>query len=76
MSRTGDNIIHVELATGEHYYFGGIAAIYDVIPYAKLRVKMETLWNRKITPENPYKNKFCIIRKDVIHRKPNQKKKD
>lgn len=61
-------IYHV-IFDNRNYYFGSIAAIYDVFTPETLGVSKSRLWNFKITPEHPYKNKRCTINKGTIIRK-------
>ena len=50
-------VIHLELTSGEHHYFGSIANIYEY--FSALR-------NYKLSSEKPYQNTKCIIRKGVL----------
>lgn len=73
------NVIHVEFhegpRKGKHYYFGCIAAIFDKFTKEDTGASKEYLYRKKITPENPFKSKFCHFRKGVFHRKPNPNRK-
>lgn len=65
----GKTIIHVEFATGVHLYFGSIAAIYETFDASVLGVSKQRLYGFGITPEKPYRNKICTIRRGGIARK-------
>lgn len=61
-------VIHLEL-NGEHHYFGSIASIYDYFTPQDIGVVYGTLRNYGLSPEHPYQNNKCIIRKGVLHQK-------
>lgn len=65
----GSKIYHLEFKAGSHHYFGSITAIFDLFNSKTLNVSKYRLWNYKITPDNPYSNDMCTIRKGVIKRK-------
>lgn len=69
-----EKIFHVELLEEKegyrkHYYFGGLSAIYDLLPYSILGVKLESLWANHDFDKGPYINKQVVIRKGELHRK-------
>lgn len=72
ITMTGKTIYHVELHDGTHHYFGSVAAIYEVFDAKTLRIAKTSLWNYRITPDNPYQNSVCTIRKSVLTRKPTE----
>lgn len=61
-------VIHLEI-NGEHHYFGSIASIYDYFTSQDVGVVYGTLRNYGLSPEHPYQNKKCIIRKGILHQK-------
>lgn len=58
-------VIHLEM-NGEHYYFGSLAAIYEVFDSSTLGISYGSLRNVGLAPEKPYQNKHCTIRKGVL----------
>lgn len=62
-------IIHVEFATGDHFYFGSIAAIFALFTPEDVGVSRSRLYGFDIDPGKPYKNKKVIIRKGPLYRK-------
>lgn len=64
-------VIHVELAEPyqgkRHYYFGGITAIYDVLPLEVVGISKESLWNAINGGE--YKGRKAYIRSGILHTK-------
>lgn len=65
----GDGLIHIEFKSGGHDYFGSIAALFDTYAPETLGVSKQRLYDCKITPGRPYRNKICTIRKGSIKRK-------
>ena len=62
--------IHVEFkGNGAHFYFGSIAAIYDLFSYEDLGVHQERLYDFNVEKGKPYKNSKVIIRKGDFRRK-------
>ena len=62
-------VIHVELIKddgNEHYYFGSIACIYDYFSVNDIGIGYGSLRNYGLSPEKPYKNSKCVIRKGVL----------
>lgn len=71
-------VIHVELHTEyqgkRHWYFGSVAAIYDILPLEVVGISKASLWNTLKNGE--YKGKAAIIRYGIIHaKKTNRGKK-
>ena len=56
------------------FYFGSLAAIYEVFTPEQVGCKVERLWNSGITAGHPYMNKFCIITREVLVRKTQSKR--
>lgn len=73
-------VIHLEiLETGEHYYFGSLRALCEKFRKEKIGISYASLRNRPPKPDEPYRNKFCVIRKGVLEAIPTnrgQRKKD
>lgn len=69
-----ESIIHVELATGQHYYFGSLTAIYDHLTAEEVGVKLDTLYRHSLSTSRIFSNKKCTIRKSVVHRKDTNRK--
>lgn len=69
----GKTIVHV-IYNGQHYYFGSIAAIYDVLTSDMLHIGRDSLYSYGITPERPYRNAVCEIRRGVIYRHETKRK--
>lgn len=62
-------VIHVELtdpSSGykQHYYFGSVAAIYDILSREIVGISKETLWN--VLKAGEYRGRKAIIRKGII----------
>lgn len=72
--KTKNTIIHVEFydgqRKGQHHYFGSITAIFDKIPKHELKTTIQAIYRFNLSIGKPFKNKVCVIRKDIIHRKP------
>lgn len=61
-------VIHLE-KDGKHYYYGSIARMYEDFTVFDLDISYGSLRNYGLTPDNPYKNKRCIIRKGILKQK-------
>lgn len=73
MKKKEETIIHVRFGKHINWYFGSLAAIYDVFTPEDLGVSLTSLWNYNITPKKPYENDKCIIYRDMVHRKKQRK---
>jgi len=71
----GKKIVHLQFNSGENYYFGSIAAIFDTFTPERLGVSKSRLWSFGITPERPYRNKICTIYRGEIKRKKGNRAK-
>lgn len=71
----GKTIYHVSIGDDDHHYFGSLAAVYSKYTQKELGVSLQRLYDIGITPDNPYKNDKCIIRKGVLVRKKTNRKK-
>lgn len=64
------HIFHVEFnSNGSHFYFGSIAAIFDIFTTEEIGVTKKYLYYVNIAPRNPYTNKYVTIRKGPFYRK-------
>lgn len=60
-------VIHLHLLeTDEHHYFGSIANIYEFYSPEQLGISYGSLRNYGLSPDKPYKNKKCVIRKGLL----------
>ncbi len=59
-------VVHVEMVNGQHHYFGSLAAIYEHLSKEEVGISYGSLRNFGLSPENPYRNKFCTIRRGVL----------
>ena len=68
------NAVHVRLLCGadsqRDYYFGSLAAIYEVFTSQELGVPLYALYEKV---SYPYITERCVINKIVIHRKPQKR---
>jgi hypothetical protein len=71
---TGTTIYHLHFKSGSDHYFGSIAAIYDLFKADALGVSRQRLYDFGITPDHPYDNKTCTIRKGESRRKKGNRK--
>ena len=58
-------VIHLELGA-EHHYFGSIKALCDQFGKEQIGITYKSLANIGITPDKPYRNKFCTVRKGIL----------
>lgn len=58
-------IVHLE-KDGEHYYYGNLKALTDSWDKDSIGVSYSYLKNLKISPDKPYRNSKCTIRRGVI----------
>ena len=58
-------VIHLEL-DGQHHYFGSVKALCDHFGKEQIGIGYKSLANFGITPDKPYRNKFCTIRKGIL----------
>lgn len=76
MKKLSENIIKVEffvpICGKKEYFFGSLAAIYDVFTEEQVGCKLETLWNANIEIGKPKSTKNCVVYKHSIVRKPNK----
>ena len=73
---TTESIIRVQFLqpVTEHggqtdFYFGSLAAIYEVFMPEQVGCKLETLWAAKIDALHPKTTPRCVVSKQVLYRK-------
>lgn len=74
MTANGKTVYHVSFGDDANYYFGSLAAVYDRFTPSELGVSLARLYDVAITPEKPYRNDKCIIRKGILQRKKTNRK--
>ena len=57
----GQKVVHLE-KNGEHFYFGSISALCNTFSKDEIGVTYGYLRHVHLGPENPFRNKKCIIR--------------
>lgn len=62
-------VIHLEI-NGKHWYFGSLAAIYEIFDAKTIGITYGSLRNVGLSVEKPYLNKYCTIRKGILHTIP------
>ncbi len=62
-------VVHLEIE-GQHHYFGSVAAIYEYFSKEQIGISYGSLRNYGLSEDKPYQNKFCIVRKGVLHTIP------
>ncbi len=58
-------VVHLE-KQGKHYYFGSLAAIYEMFDKQDIGISYGSLRNYGLTDSKPYKNDKVIIRKGIL----------
>lgn len=73
---TTESIIRVQFLqpVAEHggqtdFYFGSLAAIYEVFTPEQVGCKLETLWAAKIDALHPKTTPRCVVSKQALYRK-------
>lgn len=51
------------------WYFGSLAAIYELFTPEQIGCKLETLWNYSLDYGESKITTYCIITKEIIYRK-------
>lgn len=64
----GDTIYHLRYGNAD-YFFGSVAAIYDVFTSDVLGVTKRQLWQFGISERHPFSNGICTITRGVIRRR-------
>lgn len=55
------------------FYFGSLAAIYELFTPEQIGCRVEHLWNYGVMTDRPYMNKLCVISREVLVRKTQRK---
>ena len=63
-----------ELGGQTDFYFGSLAAIYEVFTPEQIGCKLETLWAAKIDTLHPKATPKCVVSKQVLYRKKQKEK--
>ena len=58
-------VIHLEV-DGKHSYYGSLKALCDNNPKEIIGITYSSLRCVELTPEKPYRNKKCTVRKGVL----------
>lgn len=56
------------------FYFGSLAAIYDMFSVEQIGCAVEVLWAYNIEHGKPFENAQCIISKETLTRKKRKNK--
>ena len=73
---TTDSIVRVQFLSpvakygGQtDFYFGSLAAIYEIFSEEDIGCKLETLWSAKIDTLHPKATPKCVVSKQIVYRK-------
>lgn len=58
------------------WYFGSLAAIYELFTPEQIGCKLETLWNDGLGYGEYKITKHCVITKEIMYRKAHKSKKN
>ena len=58
-------VIHLEIE-GQHHYYGSLANLFEFYNPKDLGISYGALRNYGLSPEKPYQNAKCIIRKGFL----------
>lgn len=58
------------------WYFGSLAAIYELFTPEQIGCKLETLWNYSLDYGECKITNTCVISKEIIYRKAHKTKKN
>ena len=61
-------VIHLQIGD-VHEYFGSVANVFEFHSAEELGITYGSLRNYGLSPNKPYINNKCIIRKGVLHQK-------
>ena len=56
------------------FYFGSLAAIFELFTKDQIGCQLETLWSAKIDPLHPKTTPKCVVSKQVLYRKKQKEK--
>ena len=65
MEKKERTVVHLQIGD-MHEYFGSIANIYEFHTAEELGITYGSLRNYRLSGDNVYKNKKCIIRKGIL----------
>ena len=60
---------HPKEGGATEFYFGSLAAIYEMFDAAEIGCRLEALWAANIDEEHPKATRFCVISRRVLYRK-------
>lgn len=60
---------HPHAYGGTEFYFGSLAAIFEMFAPSEIGCRLENLWSSNITEEHPKATRFCVISKHKLYRK-------
>jgi hypothetical protein len=55
------------------FYFGSLAAIFELFTKEQIGCQLETLWSAKIDTLHPKTTPKCVVSKQVLYRKKQKK---
>ena len=61
-------VIKVRFHDGSEFFFGSLAAIYEMFSPEDVGCALSTLWNSKIAPDHPKVTSRCVISKHRVFR--------
>lgn len=59
---------------GTEFYFGSLAAIYEMFGVSEIGCRLEALWAANIDEAHPKATRSCVISKHVLYRKSQKNK--
>lgn len=65
---------HPKEGGATEFYFGSLAAIYEMFDPAEIGCRLEALWAANIDETHPKATRLCVISKHVLYRKSQKKK--
>ena len=60
---------HPKESGGTEFYFGSLAAIFEMFDTSEIGCRLEALWASNIDEDHPKATRFCVISKHVLYRK-------
>ena len=58
------------------WYFGSLAAIYELFTPEQIGCRLETLWNYSLDHGESKITTYCVISKEIMYRKAHKVKKN
>lgn len=65
---------HPKDGGGTEFYFGSLAAIYEMFSASEVGCRLEALWAADIDETHPKATRLCVISKHVLYRKSQKNK--